>query len=155
MLRPGFPPKGHLTLITFLKRTNYWSLPAVFTDDVTLDPGRSENIVGNHSFVDSNWQNAILTPIEVAEELSLEIGTVRDLMRKRILPATKVGGSWRTTRRALYEYLENQMGLESGFHAQRPEDNGRRLLQVQGRRATVDKRRKGKPEEPEEIFFPR
>ncbi|MBW1928856.1 MAG: helix-turn-helix domain-containing protein [Deltaproteobacteria bacterium] len=99
--------------------------------------------------------NAILTPAQAAEELSLNLETVRSLMRRGILPAAKVGGSWRTTRRALYGYLENQMGLESRFHAQRREDNGRRLLQVQRRCATVDKRRKGKPEEPEEIFFPR
>ena len=42
---------------------------------------------------DSQWQNAILSPEEVAEELSLKIETVRYLMRRRILPAAKVGGS--------------------------------------------------------------
>ena len=70
-----------------------------------------------NSPIDTQWQNAILSPEEVAEELSLKIETVRYLMRRRILPAAKVGGSWRTTRRALYEYLENQMGLESGIYA--------------------------------------
>jgi len=61
--------------------------------------------------IDSEWPNAILTPDQVAQELSLRVDTVRDLMRRKILPATKIGGSWRTTRRALYEHLENQMGL--------------------------------------------
>ena len=104
---------------------------------------------------DSQWQNAILSPEEVADELSLKIETVRYLMRRKILPAAKVGGSWRTTRRVLYEYLENQMGLESGFHMQRREGDRQRVLQIQGRGKTVGKGRKGKSEEPEEIFFPR
>ena len=107
------------------------------------------------SDVDREWRDAILTPVDVANELSLRSETVRDLMRRKILPAAKVGGSWRTTRRALYGYLEDQMGLESGFHAPRRENNRRRIFQIQGRGATVDKRREGKPEEPEEIFFPR
>jgi excisionase family DNA binding protein len=112
--------------------------------------------VEDHSIVDSQWQNAILTPAQVAEELSLEIGTVRDLMRKRILPATKVGGSWRTTRRALYGYLENQMGLESGVHAEWRKKPGKGVLQVQKRSKAVDKRRKKASNgEPEEVFFSR
>ena len=41
--------------------------------------------------VDSQWLNAILTPDQVAEELSLRVDTVRDLMRRRIFPAAK---SW-------------------------------------------------------------
>jgi len=82
--------------------------------------------------------NAILTPAQAAEELSLNLETVRSLMRRGLLPAAKVGGSWRTTRRALYGYLENQMGLESRFPTQRRKDNGRRVLQVQRRGPTVD-----------------
>ena len=75
--------------------------------------------MGKISEVDNEFQNAILTPEQVAEELSLKIETIRDLMRRRILSATKIGGSWRTTRRALYGYLEDQMGLASRVHAGR------------------------------------
>ena len=83
------------------------------------------------------------------------IDEVRELMRRGILPAAKVGGSWRTTRRALYGHLENQMGLESGFHISRRENYPQGVFQIQRRSSAVDKRRKGKPKEPEEIFFPR
>ena len=99
--------------------------------------------------------DAILTPEQVAKELSLKTETVRALMRRGILPAAKVGGCWRTTRRALYGYLENQMGMEGGFYLRRRENNRQRVLQIQRRGTAVDKRRKGKPEEPAEIFFPR
>jgi excisionase family DNA binding protein len=60
-----------------------------------------------------NEPNKILIPEDVAEELKLKISTIRALMRDGIIPAVKVGGSWRTTRRALYGYLENKMGMES------------------------------------------
>ena len=63
--------------------------------------------------------DTILAPEQVAKELSLKTETVRSLMRRGILPAAKVGGCWRTTRRALYGYLENRMGLESGIHLER------------------------------------
>jgi excisionase family DNA binding protein len=108
------------------------------------------------SQIDTQFQNAILTPSEVAVELSLKIETVRDLMRKKILPATKIGGSWRTTRRALYGYLENQMGLESGVHAGRRKKPGKGVLQVQRRSKTVGKgRKKASNGKPEEVFFSR
>ena len=35
--------------------------------------------------VDTQWPNAILTLDQVAEELTLKVDTVRDLMRRRIL----------------------------------------------------------------------
>ena len=85
------------------------------------------------SSIDIGCGNAILTPQDVAKELSLRPETVRDLMRRRIIPAVKIGGSWRTTRRKLYEYLENQMGMESGVHAERREDSRQRVLSVQRR----------------------
>lgn len=100
-------------------------------------------------------ENAILTIKQVAQELSLREETVRALMRKKELPATKIGGSWRTTRRALYEYLENRMGLSCGVHAPGGKDSGQGLFQVQGRGQAMDKRTKGKVETPEEVFFPK
>jgi len=100
--------------------------------------------------------NAILTPEQVAEELSLGVETVRCLMRRKEIPSVKVGGSWRTTRRALYGYLEDKMGLPGGLRVERGEDKCKGVLQVQGRGKGMDKKRKGKPQrEPEEIFFPR
>ncbi|MCK4389538.1 MAG: helix-turn-helix domain-containing protein [Desulfobacterales bacterium] len=100
--------------------------------------------------------NAILTPEQVANELSLAPETVRALMRRKILPAAKVGGSWRTTRRALYGYLEEQMGLAGRVRAEGRENNGQRVLPIQRRGKTVDKARKSPSErETSEIFFPR
>ncbi len=55
------------------------------------------------SSIDIGCRNAILTPQDVAKELSLRPETFRDLMRRRIIPVVKIGGSWRTTRRKLYE----------------------------------------------------
>ena len=110
----------------------------------------------SNSQIDTKFENAILTPSKVAEELSLKIETVRDLMRKGVLPATKIGGSWRTTRRALYEYLENQMGLESGIYVKQRKGKSQGILQVQKRGSSVGKRRKSPSHrEPEEIFFTR
>jgi excisionase family DNA binding protein len=116
---------------------------------------KAENIVVK-SQIDTLFQNAILTPTEVAAELSLKIETVRDLMRRGILPASKIGGSWRTTRRALYGYLENQMGLEIGVHGKRRKNPGKGVLQVQRRSKTVGKRRKKETHgESEKVFFSR
>ena len=110
----------------------------------------------SNSKIDTKWQNAILTPAVVADELSLKVETVRELMRQKILPAVKVGGSWRTTRRALYEYLENQMGLESGIYAKQRKSKSQGVLQVQKRSSSVGKRRKNPSDgEPKEIFFTR
>ena len=91
------------------------------------------------SKIEVGQQNAILTPDQVAEELVLRVDTVRDLMRRRILPAAKVGGSWRTTRRALYGYLENQMGVSGGVHGERGKDPSTGVLQVQRRGPSVGK----------------
>ena len=97
----------------------------------------------------------ILTPEEVGELLKLKTETVRQLMRKGLLPAFKIGGSWRSIRKAVYEYLENKMGLESGISLSRGEDNSQGVLQIQRRSKKLDQRRKGKSEEPAEIFFSR
>ena len=106
--------------------------------------------------IDTQFQNAILKPEDAAAELSLKIATVRDLMRRRILPAAKVGGSWRTTRRALYEYLEDQMGLQGRVHVARRKNPGRGILQAKKRSKTVVKGRKGPADgEPKEVFFTR
>ena len=102
-----------------------------------------------------NVNREIITPKEASRILKLKPETIRQLMRQGCIPACKVGGSWRTIKGAIYEYMENKMGLESGFYVQRQENNRRRILQIQGRSTTVDKRRKGKPEEPKETFFPR
>jgi len=40
-----------------------------------------------NSNVDKKNNHDILTPEEVAEELSLKVETIRDLMRRRIIPA--------------------------------------------------------------------
>ena len=98
--------------------------------------------------------DAILSPDQVAKELSLNIETVRSLMREGSIPAVKVGGCWRTTRRALYGYLENQMGLESRVHTQRPKGNGERNISVQKRSPHLDKARERKAETGE-VFFAR
>ena len=108
------------------------------------------------SQIDTQFQNAILTPSEVGAELSLKVETVRDLMRRRILPATKIGGSWRTTRRALYGYLEDQMGLSSRVHAKRRKNKSEGIFQTKKRGKTVGKGRKSSSNgEPEEVFFSR
>ena len=84
--------------------------------------------------------DCILTPEQAAKELSLKTETVRALMRKGELPAAKVGGSWRTTRRALYGYLENQMGLSGRRNVQGKKVSSERILQVHRRSAAVGKR---------------
>jgi excisionase family DNA binding protein len=107
-------------------------------------------------FIDSGSINAILTPQDVAKELSLRPETVRDLMRRRIIPAVKIGGSWRTTRRKLYEYLENKMGMESGVHDERREDSRKRILSVQRRSKAMVKGRKRTPKKGgQRTFFDR
>ena len=129
------------------------------TDYVTLpEPAHigREGTMRTNTEIDTQFQNAILKPADVALELSLKIETVRDLMRRRILPATKVGGSWRTTRRALYGYLENQMGVSSGVHVTRGKNSGSGILQAKKRSKTVGKgRKKSTDGKPEEIFFTR
>ena len=97
-------------------------------------------------------ENGILAPDQVADELSLNVETVRILMRQGVIPAAKVGGRWRTTRRALYGYLENQMGLESRVHPQRPKGNGERRISIQRRSTRLDKARERNAEKGE-VFF--
>ena len=103
-----------------------------------------------------NNENTILTPEQVAQELSLKTETVRSLMRRKILPAAKVGGCWRTTRRALYGYLENQMGLESGVRVQGRKNNSKRIFQVQRRGKRMGKKQEENPKGTAgEVFFSR
>jgi excisionase family DNA binding protein len=99
--------------------------------------------------------NEILTPDEAGKILKLKAETIRQLMRSGLIPACKVGGSWRTTKGAIYDYMENQMGLARGIHISRREKYPQGVLQVQGRCKAVDKKRKRKTEEPAEIFFSR
>ena len=102
-----------------------------------------------------NMNREIITPKEASQILKLKPETIRQLMRQGSIPACKVGGSWRTIKGAIYEYLENKMGLESRVRIQGREENPQRILQVQRRSKAVDKRRKGDTQEPGEIFFPR
>ena len=98
----------------------------------------------------------ILTPKEVGRLLKLKPETVRQLMRTGLLPASKIGGSWRTSKDAICGYLEDKMGLASRIHAGRRKKPSKGVFQVQRRSKTVGKGRKissnGKPEE---IFFSR
>ena len=98
----------------------------------------------------------ILTPKQVADELTLSIATVRSLMRRGIIPSAKIGGSWRTTRGALYGYLENQMGMAGRVHDQRKEDTSKRIFSVQRRSKGMDKGRESPHQgDPQQIFFER
>ena len=65
----------------------------------------------------------IITPIEVGEFLKLNPETCRELMRKGLIPAVKIGGSWRTTRGAIYGYMENKMGISGRIRVQGAKDN--------------------------------
>ncbi|WP_073477375.1 helix-turn-helix domain-containing protein [Desulfatibacillum alkenivorans] len=101
-------------------------------------------------------ENAILTPEQVAEELSIGVETVRHLMRQKKLPGVKVGGSWRTTKRAIYGYLEDQMGLESGVRTERGKGKGKRILSAKNPGKGMGKDRKRTQErEPPKVFFDR
>lgn len=90
-------------------------------------------------------EDAVMTPEQVAEELSMSLYTVKKLMRAREIPATKVGKLWRTTRGEIYGYLENQIRMESGVRASRPTHNGAGDVQVRRRSARVSKGRKRTP----------
>ena len=101
-------------------------------------------------------ENGILTPEQVALELSLAVETIRELLRRGLLPGVKVGGSWRTTRRALYGHLENQMGVSGRLPVKRGTNPGKGILPAQGRSPTMGKRREEAPQrEQTEIFFER
>ena len=47
----------------------------------------------------------ILTPEEAAQYLKVSKSTIYRLAQKGILPGRKVGGSWRFSRRRLYEWM--------------------------------------------------
>lgn len=105
---------------------------------------------------DEDLCNAILTPEDIAKELSLKPETIRELLRKGSLPGAKIGGSWRTTRRVLYGYLENKMGMESRSRFQGKKNNRKGVFQIQGGGKNLDKRRERDTQrEPQEIFFAR
>lgn len=118
--------------------------------------GMGGNVLINQYKFDEDFYNAILTPENLAKELSLKTETIRELLRSKGLPGVKIGGSWRTTRRALYVYLENKMGMESGPAFQGKENNRQGIFQIQGAGKRLDKGRKAKTQgEPQEIFFSR
>lgn len=47
----------------------------------------------------------MLTPKEAAEYLRLSVYTVKDYARRGVLPAAKVGGVWRFSKKALSDWL--------------------------------------------------
>jgi excisionase family DNA binding protein len=97
----------------------------------------------------------IITPKEAGMILKLRSETVRELMRKGVIPACKLGGSWRTTKGAIYGCMENKMGLESPIHLQRGKNNPQGVLQIQKRGKRLDKKKKNRTSGFDEIFFPR
>ena len=51
---------------------------------------------------------AMLRPAEVADLLDLHINTVYRLFQKGIIPAFKLGGSWRIYKKDLISFIENR-----------------------------------------------
>lgn len=49
----------------------------------------------------------LLTASDVAAILRLELETVRDMMRRKILPAVKVGNRWRMKQSCLFKFIED------------------------------------------------
>lgn len=99
--------------------------------------------------------DSILTPDQVAEEMSLKPETVRVLMRKGELPGVKVGGSWRTTRRAIYDHLESAMGLVREACEKRQEYSPWGVPQARTQGTAVVGEGEATAKEPTTVFFPR
>ena len=135
----------------------YDEMNGVMTEILSGNTNIAENVDFLSSLAEKGeTDDELLGMLDKMQELSLKIETVRNLMRGRILPAIKVGGSWRTTRRALYEYLEDQMGLQSRVHGARGKNSGNGILQAKKRSKTVGKGRKKSPDgKPKEVFFTR
>ena len=53
---------------------------------------------------------AMLRPLEVADLLDLHINTVYRLFKKNIVPAFKLGGSWRIYKKDLIDFIEKHSG---------------------------------------------
>lgn len=53
---------------------------------------------------------AMLRPAEVADLLDLHVNTVYRLFRNQIVPACKVGGSWRIYKKDLIGFIEKHSG---------------------------------------------
>ena len=53
---------------------------------------------------------AMLRPAEVADLLDLHVNTVYRLFRNRIVPAFKLGGSWRIYKKDLIGFIEKHSG---------------------------------------------
>jgi excisionase family DNA binding protein len=62
---------------------------------------------------DSNMEDELYTIVQVAEYLKVCDKTVRRLIKKKLLCASKVGGSWRIKFSEIERYLKNtQNGTE-------------------------------------------
>ena len=53
---------------------------------------------------------AMLRPAEVADLLDLHVNTVYCLFRNQIVPAFKLGGSWRIYKKDLIGFIEKHSG---------------------------------------------
>ena len=53
---------------------------------------------------------AMLRPAEVADLLDLHVNTVYRLFRNQIIPAFKLGGSWRIYKKDLIGFIEKHSG---------------------------------------------
>ena len=53
---------------------------------------------------------AMLRPAEVADLLELHVNTVYRLFRNQIVPAFKLGGSWRIYKKDLIGFIEKHSG---------------------------------------------
>lgn len=53
---------------------------------------------------------AMLRPAEVADLLDLHVNTVYRLFRNQIVPAFKLGGSWRIYKKTLIGFIEKHSG---------------------------------------------
>lgn len=53
---------------------------------------------------------AMLRPAEVADLLDLHVNTVYRLFRNQIVPAFKLGGSWRIYKKDLIGFIEKHSG---------------------------------------------
>ena len=53
-----------------------------------------------------------LTVEEVAKRLRLSEETVKRLLRKKELPGSKIGGSWRISKQQFDRYLQEKLGIK-------------------------------------------
>ena len=67
-------------------------------------------MLGDSEGVYANELRAMLRPLEVADLLDLHINTVYRLFKKNIVPAFKLGGSWRIYKKDLIDFIEKHSG---------------------------------------------